>query len=59
MADPQTTAERKPCERCGVAAYPSRRVMKVHNLEGAKAVPMEKTVEVWRCPSCRFESPRT
>ena len=42
-----------------MAAYPSSRTMKVHNLEGSRAVPLQKTVEVWRCPSCGFESPRT
>ena len=58
MSDPQSAAARRPCDRCGVQAYPSRRTMKVHNLEGSKAVPLQKIVEVWRCPSCGFESPR-
>jgi hypothetical protein len=32
--------------------------MKVHNLEGNKAVPLQRRVAVWRCPACGFESPR-
>jgi ribosomal protein L37E len=58
MSDPHFAAERRPCDRCGVAAYPSTRVMKVHNLEGNKAVPLQRRVAVWRCPACGFESPR-
>jgi predicted RNA-binding Zn-ribbon protein involved in translation (DUF1610 family) len=58
MPDLQNPAERRPCDRCGVAAYPSSRKMRMHNLEGSKAVPLAKLVAVWRCPSCGFESPR-
>lgn len=58
MADPGGSPERPPCPRCGVTTYPSRRAMRVHNLEGARAVPEQKVVDVWRCPACGAETPR-
>jgi predicted RNA-binding Zn-ribbon protein involved in translation (DUF1610 family) len=59
MVESEAAVERPPCPRCGVTTFPTRRTMRVHNLEGAKAIPLQKTVEVWRCPSCAKEMPRT
>jgi hypothetical protein len=53
-----TTPDPPACERCGTRTYPSRREMKMHQLR-AGDVPMNRTVDVWRCPSCGREMPRT
>jgi hypothetical protein len=54
----ETPPETPPaCERCGVRTYPTRREMRMHQLR-AGAIPENKTVDVWRCPSCGLEAPR-
>lgn len=54
----ETSAETPPdCERCGTRTYPTRRQMRMHQLR-AGAIPENKTVDVWRCPSCGREAPR-
>ena len=55
---PETLPETPPaCERCGVRTYPTRREMRMHQLR-AGSIPENKTVDVWRCPSCGLETPR-
>ncbi len=54
----ETAAETPPdCERCGTRTYGTTRQMRMHQLR-AGAVPENKTVPVWRCPSCGREVPR-
>ena len=47
-----------PCPRDGVAMRPSRRTMLAHDISSGHAVPVERTVDVWRCPMCGRELPR-
>ena len=35
------------------------RVMRSHGLQAGKAIPDDKTVNVWRCPACGRELPRS
>ncbi len=58
MADETTSAGPPPCPKDGIAMRPTTRVMRSHGLEGGKAVPEDKTVDVWRCPACGRELPR-
>lgn len=54
---PQATPP--PCERCGTRTFPSRRSMRSHDIATGQAVPQDKVVDTWRCPSCGREMPRT
>jgi hypothetical protein len=54
-----TAAEPPACERCGARTYPSTRKMLSHDISSGQAVPREKVVDVWRCPRCSREMPRT
>jgi predicted RNA-binding Zn-ribbon protein involved in translation (DUF1610 family) len=55
MSEPQSPP---PCPACGIAMMPSRRTMRVHNIRSGRAIPEDKTVDVWRCPACGREQPR-
>jgi hypothetical protein len=33
--------------------------MRSHQIHGTQAVPQDKIVDVWRCPRCGREMPRT
>jgi hypothetical protein len=59
MGDDTSAAAQPPaCPRHGIAMRPTTRVMRSHGLQGGKAVPHDKTVDVWRCPVCGREEPR-
>jgi predicted RNA-binding Zn-ribbon protein involved in translation (DUF1610 family) len=47
------------CERCGTATYPSTRTMRTHDITSGQAVPRDTVADVWRCPRCGREMPRT
>jgi predicted RNA-binding Zn-ribbon protein involved in translation (DUF1610 family) len=38
--------------------FPSRRAMRSHDITSGQAVPLDKVVDTWRCPSCGREMPR-
>ena len=60
MTETETTpATPPPCERCGTRTFPSRRNMRTHDITTGQAVPQDKVVDTWRCPSCGRETPRT
>ena len=48
-----------PCPKDGITMRPTTRVMRSHGLQGGKAIPEDKTVDVWRCPACGRELPRS
>jgi predicted RNA-binding Zn-ribbon protein involved in translation (DUF1610 family) len=48
-----------PCPKDGITMRPTTRVMRSHGLQAGKAIPEDKTVNVWRCPACGRELPRS
>jgi len=58
MSDQTPTAGPPACPRCGIAMRPTTRVMRSHGLQGGRAIPEDKVVDVWRCPACGREAPR-
>jgi predicted RNA-binding Zn-ribbon protein involved in translation (DUF1610 family) len=46
------------CPKDGIAMRPSKRTMLAHDISSGQAVPVERTVDVWRCPMCGRELPR-
>lgn len=58
MADETPDAAPPDCPVHGIAMRPTTRVMRSHGLQGGKAIPEDKTVNVWRCPACGREQPR-
>jgi len=59
MTETETAPQTPPaCPRCGVTMFPSRRAMRSHDITSGQAVPMDKVVDTWRCPSCGREMPR-
>jgi hypothetical protein len=58
MATSDPAGEPPPCERCGTRTYPSTRHMRDHDISSGKAVPIDRIVDVWRCPACNREMPR-
>jgi hypothetical protein len=47
-----------PCPKDGIAMRPSKRTMLTHDISSGRAVPVEQTFDVWRCPACGRELPR-
>ena len=43
----------------GIPMRPTTRVMRSHGLQAGRAIPRDKTVDVWRCPVCGREEPRS
>ena len=48
-----------PCPKDGIAMRATTRVMRSHGLQAGKAIPHDKTFDVWRCPACGRELPRS
>jgi hypothetical protein len=59
MAEEPAAATPPDCPVHGIAMRPTTRVMRSHGLEGGQAIPHDKTVNVWRCPACGRELPRS
>lgn len=59
MADGTPDAAPPMCPRDNIAMRPTTRVMRSHGLQAGKAIPHDKTVDVWRCPLCGREEPRS
>ena len=58
MSTEATTQDPPDCERCGTRTYPTKRRMRMHQIQGGQAIPQDRVVAVWRCPSCGREMPR-
>ncbi|HEX2503352.1 MAG TPA: hypothetical protein VHK00_05375 [Miltoncostaeaceae bacterium] len=58
MGDESQSTGPPACPKDGITMRPTTRVMRSHGLQGGKAVPRDKTVDVWRCPACGRELPR-
>ena len=59
MGDETPSAAPPACPRHDVAMRPTTRVMRSHGLHAGRAIPADKTVNVWRCPICGREEPRS
>lgn len=59
MTEAATDASIPPgCPKDGIAMLPSRRTMRTHDISSGRAIPVDRTVDVWRCPACGRELPR-
>jgi len=58
MADETPDTAPPMCPRDNIVMRPTTRVMRSHGLQAGKAIPHDKTVDVWRCPLCGREEPR-
>lgn len=57
--DNPTTQDAPDCDRCGTRTYATTRTMRTHDITTGRALPRDTTYQVWRCPSCGREAPRS